>query len=179
MSQYSCTCIVAYTFDVVPSGTIPPTTSTSALSPTPTAPSETAGELTLVLKTCLYSCCVCFRLSQTSSAHHLSYMLSHAATKYMLPIHTQKLKYIRTFMNTSNIPGISTYVRTHTHTHTHTHMHTYFHEHFQYSRQCLCILHTLLYNCNNMYYTVNFTKLKCKVKIDLVDIYCRVSLLCI
>ena len=46
---------VAYTSDVVPSGTIPATTSTSALSPTPTAPSETAGELTLVLKTCLYS----------------------------------------------------------------------------------------------------------------------------
>ena len=44
----------AYTSDVVPSGTIPPTTSTSALPPTPTAPSETAGELTLVLKICLY-----------------------------------------------------------------------------------------------------------------------------
>ena len=47
--------VVAYTSDVVPSGTIPAATSTSALSPTPTA--ETAGELTLVLKTCncLYS----------------------------------------------------------------------------------------------------------------------------
>ena len=43
---------VAVTSDVVPSGTIPPTTSASALSPTPTAPSETAGELTLVLKAC-------------------------------------------------------------------------------------------------------------------------------
>ena len=46
---------VAYTSDVMPSGTIPPTTSTSALSPTPTGPAETAGELTLVLKACLYS----------------------------------------------------------------------------------------------------------------------------
>ena len=48
---------VAYTSDVVPSGMIPAATSTSALSPTPVAPAETAGELTLVLKTCncLYS----------------------------------------------------------------------------------------------------------------------------
>ena len=37
---------VAYTSDVVPSGTIPATTSTSALSPTTTAPAETDGELT-------------------------------------------------------------------------------------------------------------------------------------
>ena len=47
--------LVVDTSDVVPSETIPATPSTLALPPTPTAPSETAGELTLVLKTCLYS----------------------------------------------------------------------------------------------------------------------------
>ena len=54
--------VVTDTSDVVPSGTIPATISTSALPPAPTAPSETAGELTLVWKTCLHVC-VCFGLS--------------------------------------------------------------------------------------------------------------------
>ena len=80
VSQYSLHVhnMVVDTSDVVPLETIPATTSTSALSPAPTAPSETAGELTLVLKTCLYSCCVCFGLSQTTNHHSVlhAYVLS-------------------------------------------------------------------------------------------------------
>ena len=58
--------IVLDTSDFVPSGTIPPTTSTSVLQLAPTAPSETAGELTLnCVEDMLVLQCAHFGLGQT------------------------------------------------------------------------------------------------------------------
>ena len=126
--------LVVDTSDVVPSGTIPATPSTSALSPTPTAPAETAGELILVLKTCLFPW-VSFGLSQTSAAHHHSVL--NAYTLCYLHWINQCALHVSTHK--------SSYANTHTETFAYTVLWTP-----PNSRQCLCILHIkeLVVECN-------------------------------